>query len=156
MRKFLILLLVTVPVFAGEITEDPLERRMLDIASGLRCTVCQNQPVSESNAELARDIREMIREQLVAGKSRQEIVDYFVARYGNFILMKPPFAQSGRLLWLAPGGLLLGIAIGAWSFLRNRRKVELPPVAPLSKEDRARVKAAEAADDDTLQKGDTP
>jgi len=127
---------------------------MLEIAKGLRCAVCQNQPVSESNSDLARDMRAIISEQLEAGKSRQEIVDYFVLRYGNYVLMKPAFDQSGKLLWIAPLLLLIGMAVGAWIFLRNRRQVDLPPVASLSKEDRARVKAAEAAFKEAGQKGD--
>lgn len=147
---------MTVPIFASDIAEDPIERRMLEIARGLRCAVCQNQPVSESNSDLARDMRDIISEQLVAGKSREEIIDYFVARYGNYVLMKPAFDQSGKLLWIAPVLLLLGMAAGAWTFMRNRRQVALPPVASLSEEDRARVKAAEAADEEIGQKGGNP
>jgi cytochrome c-type biogenesis protein CcmH len=142
------------PVFAADVAEDPLERRMLEIARDLRCTVCQNQPVSESNSDLARDMRAIISEQLAAGKSRQEIVDYFVARYGNYVLMKPAFDQSGQLLWIAPVLLLAGMAVGAWVFVRNRRQVDLPPIASLSEEDRKRVKAAEAADQVREQEGD--
>lgn len=155
MRKFVVLLwLLMAPVFAADVAEDPLERRMLEIARDLRCTVCQNQPVSESNSDLARDMRAIISEQLAAGKSRQEIVDYFVARYGNYVLMKPAFDQSGQLLWIAPVLLLAGMAVGAWVFLRNRRQVDLPPIASLSEEDRKRVKAAEAADQVREQEGD--
>ena len=153
-RLLFLLLLVTVPVFASDIAEDPFERRMLDIAKDLRCAVCQNQPVSESNSDLARDMRTIIREQLVAGKSREEIIGYFVARYGNYVLMKPAFEQSGKLLWIAPVLLLIAVAGGTWRCLRNRRQADLPPVASLSEEDRARVKAAEAADKETGQKGD--
>lgn len=119
---------------------------MLEIAKDLRCAVCQNQPVSESNSDLARDMRAIISEQLAMGKSRQEIIGYFVARYGNYILMKPAFDQSGTLLWIAPVLLLFAMGSGTWLFLRNRRKAELPPVPPLSAEDRARVQAAEAED----------
>lgn len=155
LHKILFLLLwVTVSAFAGEITEDPLDRRMLEIAKGLRCAVCQNQPVSESNSDLARDMRAIIREQLAEGKSRQEIVGYFVARYGNYILMKPAFDQSGILLWMAPAFLLAVMASGAWFFLRNRREVDLPPVASLSAADIARVRAAEAEDRARDQSGD--
>jgi cytochrome c-type biogenesis protein CcmH len=146
-KHFLFLLCLTfaLPVFAAEVKEDPLERQTLAIAKDLRCAVCQSQPVSESNSDLARDMRAIIREQLEAGKSREEIVEYFVARYGNYVLMKPPYDQTGTLLWLAPALLLIAMAIGGWLFLRNRKDVELPPVATLSKEDRARVKAAEEA-----------
>jgi cytochrome c-type biogenesis protein CcmH len=147
LKHFLVLLCLTfvAPVFAAEVTEDPLERQTLAIAKDLRCAVCQSQPVSESNSDLARDMRAIIREQLEAGKSREEIMEYFVARYGNYVLMKPPYDQSGTLLWLAPVLLLVAMAIGGWLFLRNRKDVELPPVAALSEEDRARVKAAEEA-----------
>lgn len=126
---------------------------MLEIAKDLRCAVCQNQPVSESNSDLARDMRDIISEQLAAGKSREEIVDYFVSRYGNYVLMKPAFDQPGKLLWITPVLLLLGMAAGAWTFIRSRRQVNLPPATSLSEEDRARVKAAEAVDKETGQKG---
>ncbi|MEK7759553.1 MAG: cytochrome c-type biogenesis protein, partial [Pseudomonadota bacterium] len=81
------LLSFMLPVWAEPVQEDPLDRAVLEIAKDLRCTVCQNQPVAESNADLAKDMRQIIREQLVAGKSRAEIVDYFVARYGDYVLM---------------------------------------------------------------------
>lgn len=155
LRKFLLLLLwVSVSVSAADITEDPLDRRMIEIAKGLRCAVCQNQPVSESNSDLARDMRAIIREQLAAGKSRQEVIDYFVTRYGNYILMKPAFDQSGKLLWLAPAFLFALMAGGALIFLRSRRQVELPPVVALSKADLARVRAAEAEEQTFDQPGD--
>jgi len=125
-----------------------MERETLAIAKDLRCAVCQNQPVSESNSDLARDMRAIIREQLEAGKSRDEIVDYFVSRYGNYVLMKPPYDETGALLWLAPVLLLVVMAIGGWVFLRNRKGVDLPPVEPLSKEDRARISAAAAAENE--------
>jgi cytochrome c-type biogenesis protein CcmH len=146
-KRFLILLclMLMAPVFAAEVAEDPLERQTLAIAKDLRCAVCQSQPVSESNSDLARDMRAIIREQLEAGKSREEIVEYFVSRYGNYVLMKPPYDETGTLLWLAPVLLLAAMAIGGWLFLRNRKNVELPPVAALSEEDRARIKSAEQA-----------
>ena len=129
-----------------------MERETLAIAKDLRCAVCQNQPVSESNSDLARDMRAIIREQLEAGKSRDEIVDYFVSRYGNYVLMKPPYDETGALLWLAPVLLLVVMAIGGWVFLRNRKGVDLPPVEPLSKEDRARISAAAAAENENEAK----
>jgi cytochrome c-type biogenesis protein CcmH len=131
---------------AGQVAEDPLERQVLDIAKDLRCAVCQNQPVSESNADLARDMRDIIREQLKAGKSREEIVQYFVARYGDYVLMKPPYQGPGFLLWVLPGGLALLLAVSAVVYLRRRRQVPLPPVPELSAEDRARIEAARRED----------
>lgn len=149
LRKSALLLLlvaVTASLFASEINEDPMHRKMLDIAKDLRCAVCQNQPVSESNSELATDMRAIIREQLEAGKDRREITDYFVERYGDYVLMKPPVDQSSVLLWIAPVLFLGGMAVGAWVFMRNRQRVEPAPLERLSDEDRARVRAAEQAD----------
>ena len=145
-RGLLLLVVLTTPVFAAQVSEDPLERQMLEIAKDLRCAVCQNQPISESDAELARDMRQIIREQLAAGKSRQEITDYFVARYGDYVLMKPPYGGSGLLVWLGPLLLIAGIGIGAWLYVRHRLNVPLPPPPALSKEDAARVREARRMD----------
>jgi cytochrome c-type biogenesis protein CcmH len=138
----LILLALTLPVFAAQVEEDPLDRQVLDIAKDLRCAVCQNQPVSESNADLARDMRQIIREQLQAGKSRQEIMNYFVARYGNYVLLKPPTRGAGEIVWMAPVALLLVVGVSGFVFLRRRLRPSLPELPPLSKEDMARVRAA--------------
>jgi len=148
-RVFLLLLALLAPVFtsfahAAEVQEDPLERQMLDIAKDLRCTVCQNQPVSESNADLAKDMRAIILEQLRQGKSRDEIVAYFVDRYGDYVLMKPRFNPLGAILWIAPVLLLVGL--GAFAFVYLRRRVRPPEtssdVPKLSAEDQARVRRA--------------
>lgn len=127
---------------AAPVTEDPLERQMLDIAKDLRCAVCQNQPISESNADLARDMRNIIREQIQAGKSREEIINYFVERYGDYVLMNPPVRGPGTVVWLAPVALLLVVGISGFVFLRHRRKDSLPPAPKLSEEDVALVRAA--------------
>lgn len=126
---------------AASVDEDPLEREMLSIAKDLRCTVCQNQPVAESNADLARDMRDIIRDQLRAGKSRAEIVDYFVARYGPYVLLKPRFDPLGAILWLAPLLLLLGVGAFAFAYMRARTRPHGAPVPILSAEDAARVRA---------------
>ncbi len=136
------------PVCAEPVKEDPLDREVLEIAKDLRCTVCQNQPVAESNADLAKDMRQIIREQLVAGKSRAEIMDYFVARYGDYVLMKPPTERAGLLLWIIPPLLLLSLALLSWVFLKQRsRSTPPPPAAVLSKQDQARVRAARQQQD---------
>jgi cytochrome c-type biogenesis protein CcmH len=128
---------------AADVKEDPLERQMLDIAKDLRCAVCQNQPVSESNADLAKDMRQLIREQLKAGKSRDEIVAYFVSRYGDYVLMKPPADREGLPLWVAPPIVLLVVALFAWFFIRKRTRAPSSAPSPsLSAEDLARVRAA--------------
>jgi cytochrome c-type biogenesis protein CcmH len=124
------------------VAEDPLERATLEIAKDLRCAVCQNQPISESNSDLARDMRAIIREQLQAGKSRDEIVDYFVARYGDYVLLKPPFHLRGLLLWLGPPLLLAIVGAVAWFVIRRRAAVPTAPPAPLSPADHARISAA--------------
>ena len=143
--------IVLPPVTTGSapvtVTEDPLERRMLEIAGALRCTVCQNQPVSESNADLAKDMRGLIRDQLQAGRSRQEIMDYFVERYGDYVLLKPPYEHAGAILWIAPPVLLLLLAVLAVYFIRRNTRQPSPPPAPtLSPEDLARIRAARQQD----------
>ena len=86
-----------------------LEARARDISAGLRCLVCQNQSIDDSNAPLARDLRILVRERLAAGDSDREVQDYLVARYGDFILLKPPFEAATLLLWLtAPLALIVG------------------------------------------------
>ncbi|BAV33206.1 cytochrome C biogenesis protein [Sulfuricaulis limicola] len=132
----------SVSTFAEPVTEDPLERQVLDIGKDLRCAVCQNQPISESNADLAKDMRNIIREQIQAGKSREEIVNYFVERYGDYVLMNPPKRGPGTVVWLAPVVLLLAVGISGFLFLRHRRQESLPPAPKLSQEDAALVRAA--------------
>ena len=131
-----------VPVFATQVTEDPLERQVLDIAKDLRCAVCQNQPVAESHSDLAQDMRAIIREQIQAGKSRDEIINYFVERYGDYVLMKPPTRGSGTIVWLAPLVLIVVVGVSGLVFLRRRLRPSMPPPPPLSKEDAAQVRAA--------------
>ena len=122
---------VWIPAFAGmtmlmgvsahavqpdEILADKgLEIRARDISAGLRCLVCQNQSIDESDAPVARDLRILIREQLTAKKSDGEVVDYIVARYGEYVLLKPRFESKTIALWLSPFLLLLA---GLWFYLR--------------------------------------
>ena len=141
-RLTFLFLLVAMPVLATQVTEDPLERQVLDIAKDLRCTVCQNQPVAESNADLARDMRAIIREQVQAGKSRDEIVKYFVDRYGDYVLMNPPKRGSGAIVWAGPLALLVVVGVSGFVFLRRRLRPSMPPTPPLSKEDTERVRSA--------------
>jgi cytochrome c-type biogenesis protein CcmH len=136
------LILFSGPVLSESVTEDPLERQVLDIGKDLRCAVCQNQPISESNADLARDMRDIIREQLQAGKSREEIISYFVERYGDYVLLNPPKRGPGAIVWLGPLVLLLVVGVSGFVFLRHRRRESLPPAPKLSKEDAALVRVA--------------
>ncbi len=137
------------PLAASTVTEDPVERQVLDIAKGLRCAVCQNQPVSESNAELARDMRAIIRDRLEQGKSRAEIVQYFVARYGDYVLMNPPVHGPGRLLWALPAGILGVLGVTAFVYLRHRRRDALPSTSVLTAADRERIQKARAEESQT-------
>lgn len=128
MRK-LLLLLCFIPLFshAGEaqdMAKDPLlEKRMVVLAEELRCLVCQNESLASSHAELAEDLRREVRELMQKGMTDQEIKEYLVARYGDFVLYKPPVKGFTLLLWLGPFALLLG-GLGVLVFqLRNRRKI---------------------------------
>src|ERR1700742_1434833 len=112
----------------AEMLSDPrLEARARAISAGLRCLVCQNESIDESNASLAHDIRVLVRERLLAGDSDDQIRSFLVSRYGNFILLKPPFEPGTYLLWLTP--LLLLLAGGGAIYLNARRK---PPTTQAS------------------------
>lgn len=141
MRRVLFLcILLAAPVFAADVQEAEIDRQVQAIAKDLRCTVCQNQSIAESEADLAKDMRQIIREQLIAGKSRPEIVDYFVARYGDYVLMKPPTRGPGLFIWVGPLVVLLVLAATAFVYLRRRTRVPPPPPPTLSPEDAARVR----------------
>ena len=100
---------------------DPeLEVRMQRIASELRCLVCQNQTIADSNADLARDLRRQVREMLQRGDSDQQIIDYMTARFGDFILYRPPLRAATTVLWIGPGLLLVG-ALGVLVWVVQRR-----------------------------------
>jgi len=128
----------------GERLADPaLEARARALSKDLRCLVCQNQSIDDSSAEIARDLRRLVRERLAAGDSDSAIRDYLVARYGDFVLLDPPVKPVTYLLWVGPGLLLAGaILAAAFVLRRQRRGAEAPP---LSREERARL--------DTLLKG---
>jgi cytochrome c-type biogenesis protein CcmH len=122
-----------------EILPDPhLEARARAISAGLRCLVCQNESIDESNATLAHDIRVLVRARLLAGDSDQQIRDYLVSRYGDFILLKPPFEPGTYLLWLTP--LLLLVAGGGAIYFNARRK-PAPLPAELTAGEKARLAA---------------
>ncbi|WP_243442616.1 cytochrome c-type biogenesis protein [Sandarakinorhabdus sp. AAP62] len=114
------------------------ESRARAISKDLRCVVCQNQSIDDSDAPLARDLRVLVREQIAAGKSDAEVRDYVVARYGNFVLLKPPVEGDTLLLWLGPFAVLLlgGIGIAFW---QRRRPTSTQDAAPLSAAERAEL-----------------
>ena|SRR5688572_27942637 len=121
---------------AGVCAQNPeLEKRVNALADELRCLVCQNQTLADSNAPLAVDLRNQIREQLAKGASEREVVDFMVARYGDFVLYRPPFKASTFLLWTGPFLLLvLGAAVLVRRLTRPR-----PPAPQLSEAERARA-----------------
>ncbi len=116
------------------LTDPALEARAQEISQHLRCVVCQNQTIDDSNADLAHDMRLLVRERLAAGDSDQEVMDYVVERYGNFVLLRPPFQPDTWALWITPFAVLL-LAVGG---LLVRRPVA-PAVKPLSGEERRRL-----------------
>lgn len=137
----LLALVLAAPVHAvepSEVLPDPaLETRAREIGRALRCVVCQNQSIDDSNAEVARDMRRAVRERLVAGDSDTSVFDFMVARYGDYVLLKPPFKTGTLILWLgAP--LVLLIAGGALLIAARRRRSIVPPV-PLNDEERQRL-----------------
>jgi len=108
---------------APTLTDPVVAKREVELASQLRCLVCQNQSIAESNAGLAADLRNQLREQIAAGKTDAEIVDYMTARYGDFVMYKPPFRATTVLLWLGPALLLVIGVFVATRMVRARRAV---------------------------------
>jgi len=122
---------------AERLTDPALEARARGLSKELRCLVCQNQSIDESNADLAHDLRLLLRQGLVAGDTDQQVLDYIVARYGVFVLLDPPFAPLTWVLWLTPPALVLGGG-GLLLFRARLRRLE-PPVPELSREESARA-----------------
>ncbi len=115
----------------SEVLDDPvLESRAREVSKGLRCLVCQNQSIDDSDAELARDLRVLVRERLTAGDSNDQVVDYVVSRYGDFVLLAPPFKASTYALWLGPAGLAVAGVIAVIVFYRRRGAASVAAGAP--------------------------
>lgn len=147
MRKLGLILAIALmpwPVLAvqpDEVLDDPvLEERARDISSGLRCLVCRNESIDDSNAVLARDLRLLVRERLVAGDSNDEVIEYVVERYGEYVLLTPRTTGSNILLWLAgPAMLLTGAGIG-FVYVRRRAATTSETETALSVEEEARLR----------------
>jgi cytochrome c-type biogenesis protein CcmH len=145
---FLVLLCVSLLLGAGpppawavrpdEMLADPaLEARARDIGKELRCLVCRNQSVDDSDADLAHDLRVLVRDRIKAGDSNEQVVAYVRARYGDYVLLKPPFQGDTLLLWAGPAMILALGGLGMWRFLRRRRAAS--PTPPLSAEEQGRL-----------------
>ena len=145
--KWLVALLVLLPVAAGAVLPherlaDPaLEARAREISQELRCQVCQNQSIDDSNAALAADLRRLVRERLVAGDSNTAVLGYVTQRYGDYVLLKPPLRPDTIALWYGPFALLAAAALGAALYIRRRRPTEANRVADLSADEERRLAA---------------
>jgi len=142
----LLALLVVAPLHAVQVDEilpDPaLEARARALSHELRCMVCQNQSIDDSEAPLARDLRLLVRERLKAGDGDSQVIDYLVARYGEFVLLKPRMSWHTAILWGAPLAILIA-GLSALGFAAWRRSASAPPpeVAALSEGERLKLKA---------------
>ena len=132
-----------------EIMADPAkELRARDLSRELRCMVCQNQSIDDSEAPLARDLRLLVRERIAAGDSDTQVIDFLVARYGEFVLLKPRLNSHTWLLWLLPPLALAGGGIALWIFGRRRSRPGAPddPLLRLTAEEEARLERLIAAE----------
>ena len=134
-------MLIATPAFAigdpSEALRDPAqEARAVQIGRQLRCLVCQNESIEDSGADLARDLRHIVRERVAAGQSDHEIIDWLVARYGDFVRLKPPLNGSTLLLWGSP---LVALVAGGIAVFLSRRRLPAPP-PPLSATEQARLR----------------
>lgn len=145
-RLALLILLLLAPAAYAQHLEPTLadpaaEARARTLSKELRCLVCQNQSIEESNADLARDLRRIVRERIAAGDSDRQILDYLVSRYGEWVLLTPRFNQRTVLLWLGPG-ILLAFGLLAVILLQRRQRralAQTPQPAPLSEAERQRL-----------------
>ena len=130
--SMLLAVLAPLPAFAvhpDEILADPvLEARARDIGKELRCLVCRNQSIDDSDADLAHDLRVLVRQRLVAGDTDAQVIAYIRSRYGDFVLLKPPFQLDTWLLWGGPALILLGGLWGVSRYLRRRARMAGPPL----------------------------
>jgi cytochrome c-type biogenesis protein CcmH len=123
-----------------EVLDDPaLEERARELSKGLRCLVCRNESIDESNADLARDMRILLRERLVEGDSDEEAVAFLVDRYGEYVLLRPTATGSNLILWIAGPAMLLGGAAIAGAYLRRRASARPVAAEGLSEAEKARL-----------------
>jgi cytochrome c-type biogenesis protein CcmH len=162
MRRVFVLALVLAPLSAhavtpGEMLPDPaMEARARAITSELRCLVCQNQSVDDSDAALARDLRVLVRDKISEGLSDAQVKDYVHARYGDFVLLRPPLKIGTLLLWAAPLLALLAGAAALWTASRRYRAGAFPATPELTAQERARLQALGLADGDAREEPRPP
>ena len=132
-----------------EIMSDPArESRARDLSRELRCMVCQNQSIDDSDAPLARDLRLLVRERIASGDSDAQVIDFLVARYGEFVLLKPRLKPHTLLLWLLPPLALAGGGVALWAYSRRRPEASAADLSRLTADEEARLSA--------LISGETP
>jgi cytochrome c-type biogenesis protein CcmH len=150
MRALLLAFLLsvsTLPALAvqpDEVLPDPkMEERARELSKDLRCLVCQNQSIDDSNAELARDLRIVVRERLKKGDSNDQVLQYVTDRYGDYVLLRPPFKATTLLLWVGPFAILAFGGLATAVYLRNRRAAggQAGDTAPLTTDERRRLDA---------------
>lgn len=129
MRKLFASLLLSLAAGGAAASDAALEKRAKALSEELRCLVCQNQTIADSNAELAVDLRKQVREQLAQGKSDEQVIDYMVERYGDFVLYRPPVKETTWLLWFGPLLLLVG-GVVALAFKLAKPRPQQPGLAP--------------------------
>ncbi|MFK7868293.1 MAG: cytochrome c-type biogenesis protein CcmH [Roseobacter sp.] len=145
MRVLLVLTLMLMPFSLGAVQPDEvlpnpvLEERAREISKGLRCPLCQNESIDESHAAIARDLRLVVRERLVEGDTDDEVVDFVVARYGEFVLLKPTFGGSNWLLWAAGPIMLILAGLVGFAYLRSRERAVAPQEEALSDAEKLRL-----------------
>jgi cytochrome c-type biogenesis protein CcmH len=132
-------------------TESALEKRVTALSQNLRCLVCQNQTIADSQAPLAIDLKNQIREKIAQGMSDEQITDYMVQRYGDFVLYRPPVKAATLALWFGPAALLILGLVVLFRYLARRRK-EQPTDAPLTDAERARARALLGTTDKTTDR----
>ena len=131
-----------IAVQPNEVLKDPeLEARARNLSKDIRCLVCQNQSIDDSNAGLARDLRVLVRERLSEGDSDEQILDFLVKRYGDFVLLKPPVKASTYALWYGPIVIFVLGVIGLVVFMRGRRRTAATQPAALSEDEERRISA---------------
>ncbi|MFM9844898.1 MAG: cytochrome c-type biogenesis protein [Dongiaceae bacterium] len=139
-----------IAVQPDETLSDPaLEGRARALSKELRCLVCQNQSIDDSNAELARDLRIIVRERLTAGDGDEEVLKYIVDRYGDFVLLRPPLKPATYALWIAPLFLLVAGLLFIRAYLRRHRYAGPAPVSPLTAEERVQLDRLLATEEET-------